>query len=226
MILSAPPNERLRLVFLGDSITVGDGDTAAMGWPARLCARTAPRPRLTQCYNLGIGGDRVSDVAARAVDELAVRLEGRTGCGVVLMIGVNDAILAASSADHAPLIEAEVKAHLHAILGATKPHGPVLVIQPAPVTPSFAHWGGGTGADVMAHVARINAWTLEIAETAGVPCVPLTDALSADPGFTAALGAGDELHPTDEGYDIIAAHIARSPFWSAFLEAVEKTIDV
>lgn len=57
--------EKLCIVFLDDGITVGDGDIEAKGWPSWLCTMTSPNLNLTQCYNLGVGSDRIENLAHR-----------------------------------------------------------------------------------------------------------------------------------------------------------------
>ena len=142
MIITAP--EKLRLVFLGDSITVGDGDSKAKGWPARLCAMTSSHPTLTQCYNLGIGGDRIEGLAHRVQSELAVRLAGRTGRGAAIMIGVNDAIRAAATTEQIPLDFDALATNFRHTLREAKNYGPVLIIEPTPVSMTLVRDDGGT----------------------------------------------------------------------------------
>lgn len=222
---SIPANpEKLRLVFLGDSITVGDGDIKSQGWPARLCAQTSPHPTLTQCYNLGIGGDSIENLAHRTRSELAVRLAERTGRGVAIMIGVNDAIRAAALTNKIPLNVDGMTANIRDILRVAKSYGPVLVIKPAPVATAYVSKDGATGSGVMSQLRQINELLETVSASEGVPILALTDALEQDGGFMAALAAGDELHPAAEGYEIIAHHIARSSLWADFLAGVLRDV--
>lgn len=211
---------KLRIAFLGDSITAGDGDAHACGWPARLMQATTPLPHKMQCYNLGVGGDRIADVARRSDAELATRLTGRDGTGTILMIGVNDALKAAAHRDQIPYDPTITDAHFSTILRAAQTHGPVLIVEPAPVLEDLKRDDGAHGSDIMDVLARIVARQHEVAKTNGVPVVHVTQTLKSDAVFTTALEDNDGLHPTAAGYARIAGLVGASPLWADFIESV------
>lgn len=209
---------KLRLAFLGDSITVGDGDAQARGWPSRLCEASRSTPEKKHCYNLGVGGDRVADLASRSASELKARFEGRNGRGTVIMIGVNDALRAAAKLRAIALEPALIEAHLNSIIADAQRYGAVLLVEPTPVLPEFQNADGIDGKAVLTHLKMINQILALVCQAQGVALLGLTNELQADPEFSNALREGDGLHPTDAGFDCIAKHILASPAWSVFLE--------
>ncbi len=208
---------KLRIAFLGDSITVGDGDALACGWPSRLLADTAPQPGRAHCYNLGVGGDRISDVQARCEAELAGRLTGKAGTGVALMTGVNDALKAAATSSFLYLEPDQISLRVRKIVQAAKLFGPVIVIEPTPVLPSLIREDGGRGDRVLELLQTINDLTQNACRAENVPLVKLTNDLINDEVFGASLCAGDGLHPTAEGYGRIASLIGQTQHWKEFL---------
>ena len=219
LILTDRLPEKLRLAFLGDSITIGDGDAMARGWPSRLCEISQSNPENIQCYNLGVGGDTVSDLEARASSELSARFAGRNGRGTVVMIGVNDALRAAAEVERIPLELNVMKSQLTNILGEAQRYGAVLVVEMAPVLSDLESAGGVRGSVVLKHIEQINGSLKAVCESMNVPLVKLTKELQANPNFIKALEDGDGLHPCAEGHDLIARSINESPLWSIFLQA-------
>ena len=215
---------KLRLAFLGDSITVGDGDTQARGWPSRLCQVSSPMPTKMQCYNLGVGGDLIKDLARRIAPELDSRLANKEGRGVVIMIGINDALRAAAKINRSPLELCSIKADLvHVILHA-QGYGAVLVVEPAPVLPELELRDGICGDVVLQQLGQINKLLASVCENLSIPFLSLTNNLLSEPAFVGALRDGDGLHPHDVGYDCIASHINASMEWGEFLNLAKKDV--
>lgn len=209
---------KLRIAFLGDSITVGDGDAAARGWPSRLMALTSPTDGQTQCYNLGVGGDRIADVKARCASELAARLTGKEGTGVVVMIGINDALRAAAKDNCIPLDKAKIATDFAFILQTAKQYGPVIVVEPAPVLPDLKRGDGGMGSQIMSRLAEILIITDAVCAAHNTPIVHTLNKLIEDTSFIDSLGAGDGLHPTAKGYDRLADVVLLNELWAQFLD--------
>ena len=214
--------EKLRLAFLGDSITIGDGDALARGWPSRLCEISQSNPENIQCYNLGVGGDTVSDLEARASSELRARFAGRDGRGTVVMIGVNDALRAAAEIERIPLEPKVLKSQLTNILGEAQSYGAVLVVEMAPVLLDLERADGVRGSVVLEHIKQINKSLKTVCESMNIPLLTLTEELQEDPNFIKALENGDGLHPCSDGHDLIAKSINKSPFWPIFLQAAAR----
>ncbi|YAI81280.1 MAG: GDSL-type esterase/lipase family protein [cyanobacterium endosymbiont of Rhopalodia sterrenbergii] len=93
-LFKSPVNSQpLKIVALGDSLVYGHGDPVGGGWTERLrrqwMADLQPGHVL---YNLGIRGDRVSQVAERLEGEFRYRgeLRNRFPDLIILSVGVND----------------------------------------------------------------------------------------------------------------------------------------
>lgn len=212
--MNAAERIKLRILFLGDSITVGDGDQEACGWPSRLLAQTVVPPLKAQCYNLGIGGDRISDLQARWRAEVTSRVAGRPGCGAVLMIGVNDAIRAAK--EGGPFDFDAWTARFTGILDDLSKRVPVFVATPVPVHPTLRR-EGATGELVDQHLEGLCQRTLQAAQALDLAFCDLR-LLKKDAAFMGDLAAADQLHPSSIGYARIAATIADEPSWTTFLD--------
>ncbi|MEO9898639.1 MAG: GDSL-type esterase/lipase family protein [Paracoccaceae bacterium] len=217
---AVPPSRKLCIAFLGDSITVGDGDARGTGWPARLMAATSPNPARMHCYNLGVGGNLIADVAKRCQTELAARLTGRDGAGTALMIGVNDALRASATVNTVPLDKSAISQNLSQIIRAAQLYGPVVVIETAPVLPSLVRDDGGIGEVILMKLSEVNSILGDVCASLNAPLILQSEALSKNSEFSSALERGDGLHPTADGYDVLAGNIADSPIWSKFLSLV------
>jgi lysophospholipase L1-like esterase len=80
----------LRVCFLGDSLTFGQGDESALGWPGRVTiAAQAAGVNLTG-YNLGVRGDTGAQIAARAPAEVKARFRSGDAKAVTIFFGAND----------------------------------------------------------------------------------------------------------------------------------------
>lgn len=51
----------IRICFIGDSITLGTGDAAMLGWPGRLGAIAWSQGHQVTVYNLGVRGETSED---------------------------------------------------------------------------------------------------------------------------------------------------------------------
>lgn len=82
----------LRVIALGDSLVYGYGDPEAGGWVERLRRRWMYSNENHVLYNLGIRGDRVSQVKDRLEQEFRYRGELKNKCPdlIILSVGVND----------------------------------------------------------------------------------------------------------------------------------------
>ena len=81
----------LRVCFLGDSFTLGQGDDDGLGWVGRVHAAERGRGIDLTAYNLGVRGQTGAEIAARAPHEAGERLAGRGDRqAVVASFGSND----------------------------------------------------------------------------------------------------------------------------------------
>jgi acyl-CoA thioesterase-1 len=81
----------IRLIFIGDSIVAGTGDTECRGWTGRVGAATVRAGMELTVYNLGVGGDTSEGVLARWREEVGRRRNPEIDNLLVASFGINDA---------------------------------------------------------------------------------------------------------------------------------------
>ena len=90
---SSVKSQPLKIVALGDSLVYGYGDPVGGGWAERLRRQWMGDLQTGHVlYNLGVRGDRVSQVAERLEGEFRYRgeLRNRVPDLIILSVGVND----------------------------------------------------------------------------------------------------------------------------------------
>ncbi len=122
----------LRICFVGDSITVGSGDTGFLGWPGRLSVAETERGHDVTLYNMGVRGDTSEMVLPRWRSECEVRLPEHVNGRLVLSFGLNDTAEETGVGIRVPL-ETSI-ANARAIIDAARGWLPTLMIGPIPVT--------------------------------------------------------------------------------------------
>ena len=80
----------LRVCFFGDSYTSGQGDDTGLGWPGRVFAAARAAGHVLTAYNLGVRGDTVAQIVARAPAEAKARFRMGDRKAVVFSFGAND----------------------------------------------------------------------------------------------------------------------------------------
>lgn len=184
-------SEHLRIMPLGDSITVGYGSSTGAAYRTDLARYIV---EVQQIGTAAYVGSQFSPSgyheghAGWRLDELAPEVPGWMAAAepdlVLLHAGVNDARASASAA----VMAARMTDLLAAILDASPT---VRVI----VGDLMAPWYGTTNDRASAEVQRFNALLPSIVAAAG-PRVSLVRVSLAVPSGL----LGDGLHPTDEGY--------------------------
>lgn len=92
-LLISKQQQPLKIVVLGDSLVYGFGDPEGGGWVERLRREwMCPQRPGHILYNLGVRGDRTSQVAQRLETEFRHRgeLRNRVPDLIILSVGVND----------------------------------------------------------------------------------------------------------------------------------------
>jgi len=186
------------ICYIGDSLTLGYGDPAGLGWPGRISGALRTGDADITSYNLGVRRDTTPKMAARWKSEAAPRQIPGVPCKLVFSFGVADLVNKVSETE--TLVAAE------AMLAEAKAMGDVLVIGPSPVLDE----------PLCARVAYLSPAIGGLCKKLGVPFVPMLDVLLADPVFTQALADGDDVHPTAPGYAAMARHLLASPALRGF----------
>lgn len=208
----------IRICFIGDSITAGTGDNACLGWPGRLAAAEIARGHDVSWYNLGIRGDTSAMIAQRWRAECEARLPPEVSGALVFKFGVNDTAVEPAG----PRVSFENSvANARAVVTAASAYKPVLWLGPAPVDESFSPTLSTTGVRRDLRNASVIATAQAYAKIAaglGVPYFDLYAALSREPVWAAALAAGDGVHPTADGYALMATLISGWAGWRAWFD--------
>ena len=203
-----------RIFCFGDSITLGCNDSTGLGWPGRLCRNLMHGERSVAAYNLGINGDTSQDVAARWRAETGARSRNAPGL-ILFAFGFNDAAKADGGDVQVDL--ASSIANASSVLTEAKSIAEVLWIGPTPLDESvnpmqteFACWDMHNR-----DIARYDAAYNDLAREMGIDYLRLFPEFLTSPRYQAALGAGDRVHPGDDGYAMIAERIAGWNRWLA-----------
>ena len=190
----------MNICFIGDSLVLGVGAPAGLGWPGRVCARSwAACPEIIG-FNLGIRAHSSLDVAARWKAEVTPRIPEGVRGGVFFSFGTADV------AKSVPL-ETTV-ATARAVLSESKALYPTLFAGPC----------GATRPDLAAGVPVVNAALMDVCAEVGVPALNLFASLSENPVFLREVGAGDGAHPGAQGYDLITELVLDWEPFQALLE--------
>ena len=207
----------IRIAFFGDSITHGVGDARGIGWPGRLAERARQSGDDLTCYNLGIRAETSAQIAARWRAESTARLPCEARRAILFSFGLNDATRI-DGALRVPLQHSEEIART--MIAEASTLCPVLWIGPTPVDESTQPLRSSLGILQIknnAETARYDASFRHIANELGVPYLPLLDALGNIPAWPRLLSDG--VHPTAEGYDVMAAAIGEWSAWRALFDS-------
>ena len=209
----------MRICFVGDSITAGQGDTESLGWPGRLCSLAMKNGHEVTCYNLGIRGDTSFDIADRWRMECSRRLPENAKCGIVFMFGVNDMAVQDNDGERVSMVSSLKNAH--AIFSAAIKKHRRLWIGPTPVRKSVAlnasHLGVTYRFDSLRN-ANLNKAYRDLAAELKVPFLDLHELISGSPEWSHVLEQGDGVHPTPLGYEFLADAVESWPAWRNWFE--------
>jgi len=171
----------VKIVALGDSLTVGLGLPANAAFPARLERALVEKGIPAEVVNAGVSGDTTADGLARL--DWSVPDDSDA---VILELGANDALRG--------LDPAQTRANLDGILRR-------LAARHIPVLLAGMRAPPNMGAD---YVKALDAVYPTLAAAHGTILYPFfLEGVAAD----RALNQGDGLHPTAAGVDVIVAKI-------------------
>ena len=192
----------LRVCFLGDSLTFGQGDDTGLSWPARVFAAARKEGHNLTAYNLGVRGDTAAQVAFRAKAETDGRFRSGDRKAVVFSFGANDLF------QSRPL--EETLEALDALLEWARAEGYAVFVLPPPTIPegtmaSAAH----VMSDAFADSCQRNGAAFLDTRVAGVDWSL----------WWAEARAGDGVHPGAGAYESLAKAFANWSAWKAWLAA-------
>jgi len=192
----------LRVCFLGDSFTLGQGDDDGLGWVGRVHAAERGRGIELTSYNLGIRGQTGAEIAARASRETGERLAGKgERCGVVVAFGTNDIF-------HDRPVEETVTA-LETIARWALGQGWAVFVMGCPhaAEPEL---------DAMRALRNVNLE--EAARRLDVPFLDVRERVADWSAWHRGAMEGDGVHPGSEGYAAVAAVFATWGPWRRWLD--------
>lgn len=213
----------IRICFVGDSLTLGTGDAAALGWPGRVVQREAEAGHEISLYNLGIRGDTTALIKQRWRRECEARLPEIHQRALVFSFGVNDA--AAQNDGSLRVAPEESLKNAEEIIAEAKAWLPTLWIGPTPIDPERQPYQSAVGLKFTYDNARIAGLSDAFAQIAGrldVPYLDLFTPLSASDAWSASFQLEDGVHPTQSGYGMMAERVAGWSAWRNWFEYVDE----
>ncbi len=173
----------MNVCFVGDSLVLGYGAPACLGWPGRVCARAESQGHPFVCYNLGVRGATSLDLRESWVEEAARRLPSGVPARLVFSFGAADA--------NKGVDPDETLAAAKAILTVAAEMCPTVMVGPPPLR----------NPEVRARVESLSKWMAGVCTEVDVPYLDAYGPLAASPGYMGDLEAGDGVHPGARGYD-------------------------
>lgn len=201
-----------RICLLGASTVEGMGDSSRQGWAGRLIRNETDQ---TVLYNLGIRGQTLEQISARAVAECKVRILDFSQGGIVLCCGVNDL---ARLADGSPRTTQEATlAILEVLIAELRAIAPLIATGPFPVAeekmPFHSSASGATLHFRNEDIARADRIFDGFFADRDVPYLGLYSSLLQSEVYQEGLLKNDGLHPDSSGYQVIADRVAGWSGW-------------
>ncbi len=204
-----------RVCFLGASTVEGLGDESGLGWPGRLAALERDAGHAIIPYNLGVRGQTLREIGARATAECTARIQDRETDLIVLGTGMNDIARIGTGAFRTP--KRRTLEDFTKLVEELAAVASLLVVGPFPVFEAkmpFHSTVSGMSFDFknrdIEEAARNCA---EICAERQVPYLNLFPALSNEPEYMTGLMANDGLHSDSRGYQAIAAAVSGWEAW-------------
>ncbi len=211
---------KLRVCFIGDSITNGTGDSAMLGWPGYLCAEEVAAGHDMTDYNLGIRGDTSDEIRRRWQAEVSARLPKALNCAIVFNFGLNDATLQGEGQDGKIRVAlgSSIR-NAREMLAAAKAMHPTLWVGPGAVDDTrmpLLTEEGNIRDKRNARTADYNLAFRALADELGVPYLDMLSQTINDTAWPSMLSDG--LHPAAAGHRRMAAIVGQWPAWRRLLD--------
>ncbi len=202
--LEGKTNQPLRIVAIGDSIVYGYGDFVGGGWVERLRRKwMSPGQRDRVIYNLGIRGDRVSDVYQRLKIEFNNRgeLRNRVPDVILLSVGTNDSPRLGKPEGKFFTEFDNFQQQVADLLDLGSALAPVLFVGMAPVDESKMPFLDCLYYNHLDQY-RYKEATLQACQARNIPYLDIFDLwLSRGESWLQAQYGSDGLHPNVQGYE-------------------------
>lgn len=190
----------MQMIFIGDSLTAGYGDTEGLGWAGRLAVAAMRAGNDLTWYNLGIRANTSTDIRQRCGEELGRRT----------MEGPMRTVLSMGAADIARGVPFETTdENARTLLDDLTQVGPVLLIGPPPALRD--------GYEPAA--ARLDELFSTLARERGIPYGSSLHLLRDRPGYLEGLKQGDGIHPDAAGYALWAELLLADPDIQRFINS-------
>ncbi|QQE64777.1 lipase [Leptolyngbya sp. BL0902] len=210
-----------KVVVVGDSLVYGYGDPEGGGWVERLRRRAmAPGSEGAVFYNLGVRGDRASQVRERLAHEFRYRgeIRNRLPDRLVISVGTNDSARVGRPLGRNYTDFDEFEQTLADLLAEARQLCPVLFVGMVPVNEAAMPFS-----EVLYYSQR-EQWRYKEAtrltcESHNIPYLDVMDLwLHRGPDWWQARLSADGLHPNVLGYQSLVQDVVA---WDAFQAAVE-----
>lgn len=207
----------MRVFCIGDSIVFGQGDQARLGWVNRL-----PLLEEMQYFNLGVPGQTISEMLARAVKEIQARMVASHENLIIIGGGLNDLC---RDLDKTPRTDLEtLHAQIEALIGSMPPLAPTLCVGPFPISETYnPYFNNALGKDMLwenAAVEQADKIYEEICKSQNVPYLSMYPVLKENTQYMNSLEASDGIHPEQKGYEVAAQQISN---WTALRQHLPIT---
>lgn len=208
----------LRVCFIGDSLVLGTGDDAFLGWPGRVMQREREAGHDLSVYNLGIRAETTTQIESRWRTEATPRLPDENPAALVFSFGTNDMVMENGELRNSP---EEAAASARRMISEAKDWLPTLWISPPPVNDDDMPFSSAPGRERWMSSSRnatLSDTFADIAHELGVPYLDIFTPLAANPDWTKYYVPGDGVHPTSDGYAVIADLVAGWDAWRAWFD--------
>ena len=204
----------LRICFVGDSTITGTGDETYRGWPGRLCQAECAKGHDLTLYNLGVRAHTSEQTEARWRSECEARLPETFDCRLVFSFGTNDM---ADDSETGIRVPKEKSLDIaRRMLSDGLAWKPSLFVGPIPCIDDMMPFQAAPGMSYSFstdRVADLNQAYGELAEKLGIPFLDIFTPLSQSQRWAQAQRDFDGVHPTGDGYQMIADMAAEWPAW-------------
>ncbi len=179
------------ICYFGDSLTLGFGDEAGLGWPGRLNNALIGKGQQVTSYNLGVRKDTSMQMQYRWQNEVKPRKLSDTDLKLVFSFGVADV---ANGIPTEQSLAAGVS-----MLTQAKAMGDVMMVGPTPINDQPKR----------EEITALSRMLAGLCKRIDVPFIPTIDTMHRSFVYGQALNDGDGVHPTASGYAELADYILK-----------------